>query len=50
MRRVAVKQLMLVRSMAGSVLVVYAAGRASAEFRDVAVVTHCCDEKRQTEC
>jgi hypothetical protein len=29
---------------------VYAAGRASAEFRDVAVVTHCCDEKRQTEC
>jgi hypothetical protein len=50
MRRVAVKRLMSVRSMAGSAFVGYAASSASAELRDVAVVTRCCDEKRQTEC
>jgi hypothetical protein len=50
MRRVAMKRLMLVCAMAGSAFVVCAAGSASAEVRDVAVVTRCCDEKRRTEC
>jgi hypothetical protein len=50
MRRVAVKRLISVHSMAGSAFVVYVAGSASAELRDVAVVTRCCDEKRWTEC